>query len=86
LVATAAERSPELSDAIRTRATKLNLKDALVWIDRELNGYGDVKLEDLPPYRRLTGIPQGYIPFMGGSQFSSRTQKLQPIGPWLISV
>jgi AbiTii len=46
-------------------ATKLNLKDALVWIDRELNGYMDLKVEDLPPYRRLTGIPQGYNPVHG---------------------
>jgi len=46
-------------------ATKLNLNDALVWIDRELNGYGDLKLEDLPPYRRLRGIPQGYNPVHG---------------------
>jgi hypothetical protein len=29
-------------------ATKLNLTDALVWIDRELNGYMDLKVEDLP--------------------------------------
>ncbi len=40
-------------------ATKLNLKDALVWIERELNGYMDVKVDDLPPYRRLTGTPRG---------------------------
>jgi AbiTii len=46
-------------------ATKLNLKDALVWIDRELNGYMDLKVEDLAPYRRLTGIPQGYNPVHG---------------------
>src|SRR5215831_11020245 len=46
-------------------ATKLNLNDALVWIDRELNGYQGLKLEDLPPYRRLRGIPQGYNPVHG---------------------
>ena len=46
-------------------ATKLNLKDALVWIDRELNGYMDLKVEDLPPYRRVMGIPQGYNPVHG---------------------
>jgi hypothetical protein len=45
--------------------TKLNLPDALVWIDRELNGYMDLKAEDLPPYRRLMGIPQGYNPVHG---------------------
>jgi len=46
-------------------ATKLNLKDALVWIDRELNGYMDLKVEDLPPYRRLMGVPQAYNPVRG---------------------
>src|SRR5260370_33745969 len=46
-------------------ATKLNLKYALVWIDRELNGYMDLKVEDLPPYRRVMGIPQGYNPVHG---------------------
>jgi AbiTii len=46
-------------------ATKLNLQDALVWIDRELKGYMDLKIEDLPPYRRLTGVPKGYNPYHG---------------------
>jgi hypothetical protein len=41
-------------------ATKLNLKEALVWIDRELNGYVDLKVKDLPPYRRRISIPEGY--------------------------
>lgn len=55
-------------------ATKLNLKDALVWIDRELNGYMDLKVEDLPPYRRPMGIPEGYNPVHGWQpiQFQSR--------------
>jgi hypothetical protein len=46
-------------------ATKLDLKDALVWIDRELNGYMDLKIEDLPPYRRPMGVPQAYNPVHG---------------------
>jgi hypothetical protein len=46
-------------------ATKLNLTDALVWIDRELNGYSELTTEDLPSYRRLTGIPKGYNPYHG---------------------
>jgi hypothetical protein len=49
----------------KTIATKLDLKDALVWIDRELNGYMDLTAEDLPPYRRLRGIPQGFNPYRG---------------------
>src|SRR5262245_53013992 len=60
-------------------ATKLNLNDALVWIDRELEGYIHLKVEDLPPYRRLTGTPKGYNPITGGSQFSFGMQKLRSI-------
>lgn len=43
-------------------ATKLNLEDAHVWIDLELNGYGDVPV---PAYRRLTGSPKGLNPYRG---------------------
>jgi hypothetical protein len=55
-------------------ATKLNLKEALVWIDRELNGYMDLKVKDLPPYRRPISIPEGYNPVHGWQpiQFQSR--------------
>src|SRR5215467_12276766 len=60
-------------------ATKLNLNDALVWIDRELNGYGDLKLEDLPPYRRLRGIPQGYNPVHGWQPIQFQSAKTADI-------
>lgn len=46
-------------------ATKLNLDDALVWINRELNGYEDLAAEDLPSYRRLTGEPKAWNPYHG---------------------
>lgn len=46
-------------------AAKLDLKDALGWIDRELDGYMDVPAEELPKYRQLTGIPKGYNPYHG---------------------
>jgi hypothetical protein len=46
-------------------ATKLKLEDALVWIDRELNGYMELKTGDLPAYRRLSGTPKGYNPYHG---------------------
>ena len=41
-------------------ATKLNLEDALVWIDLELNGYGKIPYENLPTYRQLMGEPEAY--------------------------
>jgi hypothetical protein len=55
-----------VSQLLRTAklvATKLDLKDALVCIDRELTGY--MKVEDLPPYRRLHGEPKGWNPYHG---------------------
>src|SRR5947209_10754303 len=67
-------------------ATKLNLKDALVWIDRELNGYMDLKVEDLPPYRRPMGIPEGYNPVHGWQPIQFQSRKPADIVPRLISV
>jgi hypothetical protein len=46
-------------------ATKLNATDALVWIDRELNGYVRTKVKDLPEYRQLVGVPVAYNPYHG---------------------
>ena len=51
--------------AAKVVAAKLDLKDALIWIDRELTGYKDLKFEDLPPYRRLHGDPRALNPFHG---------------------
>jgi AbiTii len=56
-------------------ATKLNLGDALVWIDRELTGYMDLAIKDLPPYRRLTGAPKAYNPFYGWQPIHFRDAK-----------
>ncbi len=46
-------------------AVKLNLADALVWIDAESNGYMESALEDLPTYRRLSGEWQGLGAYSG---------------------
>ena len=46
-------------------ATKLDQKDALKWIDRELNGYLGMQTEDLPSYRILRGQPKAYNPYRG---------------------
>jgi AbiTii len=60
-------------------ASKLNLLDALIWIDRELNGYMDLKVEDLPPYRRPLGTPQGYNPVHGWQPIHFPDTKTQNI-------
>lgn len=57
-----------VSSLLRTAkliATKLDLKDALVWIENELNGYGGVSSDELPLYRRLRGEPKGLNPYHG---------------------
>jgi hypothetical protein len=57
-----------VSSLLRTAkliATKLDQKEALVWIDRELNGYLNVSVGDLPSYRQLLGTPHAYNPFQG---------------------
>lgn len=46
-------------------AMKLNLSDALAWIDGELEGYMNRGVEDLPPYRRLTGLSQAFDSYNG---------------------
>lgn len=46
-------------------ATKLNLQDFLQWIDKELNGYTNTKLKDLPDYRNLRGHVKFLNPYQG---------------------
>lgn len=40
---------------VKFAAGKLQLEDAIEWVDHELSGYRDVKINDLPPYRRGHG-------------------------------
>jgi hypothetical protein len=89
LQAEAANPDASVTNLLRTAkiaATKLNATDALVWIDRELNGYMKVKVEDLPPYRQLIGIPKGYHPYYGwqpihfGNAKTAEAFSLAPIG------
>ena len=44
-------------------ASKLEQKDFLNWIDKELGGYSSE--EKVPEYRIVRGIPQGYNPYIG---------------------
>lgn len=68
LQADAINQDASVSSLLRTAkviATKLEVEDALVWIDRELDGYMDVPAEELPPYRQLTGDLRGFNPYHG---------------------
>lgn len=87
LQAEALDTNVQVSDLLRKAkviATKLDLKDALVWIDRELNGYIGFTTEELPEYRRLTGQPKGWNPYHGWQPIhfqSSKNLKLYSQAP-----
>lgn len=49
----------------KTIAVKLDLSDALVWINGELNGYMDQPVESIPPYRIVHGQVRGLNPYHG---------------------
>jgi AbiTii len=79
--------------AAKVVATKLDLKDALLWIDCELTGYVDVKNKDLPPYRQLRGEPKGWNPHHGwqpiyfpGHPELARSLSQAPIGQPLAAI
>jgi len=46
-------------------ATKLDLKDALLWINNEIEGYPNTKASDLPAYRQIYGEPKAWNPYHG---------------------
>lgn len=46
-------------------AVKLDLKELVDWIDKELNGYVDDSLLDLPEYRKGRGSPKFFNPYRG---------------------
>jgi hypothetical protein len=85
-----------VSQLLRTAkviATKLDLKDALLWIDRELGGYMDVTNKDLPPYRHLRGEPKGWNQYHGwqpihfpGQPELARSWSQAPIGQPLAGI
>jgi AbiTii len=64
----AADSSKSVSDLLRLAkmaATKLDAKDALTWIDRELEGYSSIPAKDLPEYRKIYGKPEAQNPYHG---------------------
>lgn len=68
LQADAIDRNASVAGLLRTAklvATKLDLKDALIWIDRELDGYLDLPTSDLPAYRQLSGELRALNPYRG---------------------
>lgn len=57
-----------VSDLLRKAkvvAVKLDLKDFLIWIENELNGYITKIQEELPSYRMVSGETKGWNPYRG---------------------
>lgn len=64
----AADSTKLVSDVLRLAkliAAKLDAADALIWIDRELDGYPNVIAKELPAYRQITGTPEALNPYHG---------------------
>ncbi|WP_449471670.1 AbiTii domain-containing protein [Sphingobium chungangianum] len=53
----------DLLRKVKVAAVKLKLDDAVDWVDKELGGYMDVDITDLPPYRRGHGTLIQQTPF-----------------------
>ena len=68
LQADAIDQEVRVASLLRTAkalATKLELDDALDWINRELDGYVDLPAEEIPRYRQLVGELKAYNPYHG---------------------
>lgn len=64
----AIDSNSSVTDALRKAkiaCVKLGLTEFGKWVDRELSGYMDMKVADLPPYRQLRGTPEGFNPYHG---------------------
>lgn len=64
----ALNREVPVSDLLRRAkvvATKLDAKDALTWINHELDGYIGIPAKDLPPYRVLNSQPRYFNAYHG---------------------
>lgn len=76
----AANPDSKVSTLLRTAkiiATKLELKDFLKWIDKELKGYKDTPIKELPDYRLVWGDAYSWNPYHGWQQimFQSAADK-----------
>ncbi len=71
-------------------ATKLKQDEALVWIDRELNGYpSELTADDLPKYRKLSGTWRAHNPYHGWQSIHFPTpeaERLYSMAPMSSSV
>jgi hypothetical protein len=71
--AAALDSKESVTDALRKAkiaCVKLELREFEEWIDLELNGYVDKTVKEMPQYRMIRGVPQGYNLFHGWQTIS----------------
>jgi hypothetical protein len=79
----ALDSNASVTDALRRAklaCAKLGLAEFGEWVDRELNGYMDIPVKQLPAYRKLHGKPEFYNPFHGWQPIIFNTTKAAEIG------
>ena len=72
----AMNRDLPLTDALtkaKVACSKLGLVEFGGSVDRELDGYMDMAVKDLPPYRRLGGVPESFNPYYGWNAIGFKT-------------
>jgi AbiTii len=79
----ALDSNASVTDALRRAklaCAKLGLAEFGDWVDRDLNGYMDIPVKQLPAYRKLHGKPEFYNPFHGWQPIIFNTTKAAEIG------
>jgi len=77
LQAEALDSTKPIADLLRKAlvvAKKLGISDFENWISAELNGYRDI--ENIPPYREVSGVLKGYDPSVGWIPAMAMDEKL----------
>jgi hypothetical protein len=62
------DRTTSVTDALRKAklaCAKLGLKEFGSWVDKELGGYMEGPVNDLPDYRKVSGRAEAYNPYHG---------------------
>ena len=88
----ALDSKSSVTDALRRAkiaCVKLELTEFGNWVELELNGYMDKKVEELPQYRKLHGIPEAFNPYQGWNPIifqEPEQQKMWSLAPIGMSI
>ncbi|GFM27185.1 hypothetical protein [Novosphingobium sp. PY1] len=68
----------DLLRRVKLAAVKLNLQDAIEWVDSELNGY--VAVDSIPSYRHITGRVMVHDPYKGLYPLAGNSRIIDKLG------